>query len=102
MLLVVTSSSMAVARGAVGPSGQMVLCTGGGVVTVFVDADGEPTGPPHYCPDCALSLLMAVASPDVMPHHAESESRLQPVRAGLQSCELMLPACVARGPPVAV
>ncbi|MEL7211636.1 MAG: hypothetical protein AAGK92_03170 [Pseudomonadota bacterium] len=60
-LMVLTSASLAVARAAPDAAGQMVLCTGNGPVVVHFDADGEPVGAPHYCPDCAMSLLAAVA-----------------------------------------
>lgn len=56
-LLVLTTQSMAVVRAAPDASGQIVLCTGGGVVTVFLDENGNPVGPPHVCPDCLAQLL---------------------------------------------
>lgn len=60
-LMVLTSASLAVARAAPDATGQMVLCTGTGPVVVHVDANGDPTGAPHYCPDCAMTLLAAIA-----------------------------------------
>ena len=57
LCLILTSQTMAVARGAQGPAGQMVLCTGNGPITVLSDANGQPTGPVHICPDCALGLF---------------------------------------------
>lgn len=45
---------MAVARGAAAATGQMVICTSDGLATVYVDAQGAPTGAPHICPDCML------------------------------------------------
>lgn len=54
--LVVTAQAMAVARVAPGPEGAIVLCTGSGPVTVTLDADGNPTGPAHFCPECALQV----------------------------------------------
>lgn len=59
LCLVLTSQTMAMARGAQGPAGQVVLCTGTGPVTVLIDAEGQPTGPVHICPDCALGLFDA-------------------------------------------
>ena len=65
LCLVLTSQTMAVARGAQDPSGQVVLCTGTGPVTVLVDAKGQPVGQVHICPDCALGLFdTAPASPE--------------------------------------
>src|SRR6056297_1935912 len=60
-VLTFTGQSMALARTAPDPAGQMVLCTGSGPVTVLLDAEGQPTGAVHVCPDCTLSLLAAVA-----------------------------------------
>lgn len=57
ILVAFTSQSLAVARGQAVASGQMVICSGGQVVTVSVDAEGNPVGPAHVCPDCALHVL---------------------------------------------
>lgn len=66
LMLVVTSLSMAVARGAPGPAGQLVICTGSGPVMINVDSEGQPTGAVHICPEAALSLIqMGFDSPDV-------------------------------------
>jgi hypothetical protein len=54
---------MAMARGTPAPVGQAVLCSGTGLVTVLVDAEGQPTGQVHICPDCALSILAGVTPP---------------------------------------
>jgi hypothetical protein len=61
LLLVFTAQSMAVARGMAGPAAAVVLCTGTGPVTILTDADGQPVGPAHICPDCTLSLILSVA-----------------------------------------
>ncbi len=62
-VIVATGGAMAAARGQAAVAGQIVLCTGSGPVTVEVDAQGQPVGPVHICPDCAMSLLAAVAAP---------------------------------------
>lgn len=56
-VLALTGQSMAVMRGMASASGEMVICTGTGPITVQVDENGQPVGPPHICPDCALSLF---------------------------------------------
>ncbi|MDF0603327.1 hypothetical protein P1J78_21575 [Psychromarinibacter sp. C21-152] len=63
LVLLATSGAMAVARGQAMAAGQIVLCTGTGPLAVAVDARGEPIGPLHVCPDCALTLLAAVDAP---------------------------------------
>lgn len=56
-VLSVTAQSMAIARTSASPTGDMILCTGTGPVTIQVDAEGNPTGPAHICPDCAISIF---------------------------------------------
>lgn len=67
-IIVMTSVALGMARGQPGPAGAMVICAGTGAVVVPVDADGNPAGPRHYCPDCALSLLETGAFPAAMQH----------------------------------
>ncbi|MEM9968882.1 MAG: hypothetical protein AAF755_12395 [Pseudomonadota bacterium] len=45
---------MAVARGASAAVDSVTLCTGNGIMTVYVDAEGQPTPLPHICPDSAI------------------------------------------------
>ena len=59
-VMTLTSVALGTARGQAGPAGQMVLCSGKGVLVVYMDENGEPTGAPHYCPDAALSFVDAV------------------------------------------
>jgi len=59
LVLALTSQSMAVARGASAATGHMVLCTGSGVVAIYLDANGTPTSAPHICPDSALNISFA-------------------------------------------
>ena len=68
LVMVLTSQTMAVARGMELPSGEMVLCIGDGSVTVYVDADGQPVDAPHYCPDCAAAGSPAVLTPSFVPN----------------------------------
>lgn len=57
-MLALTSQTMALARGAAAPVGHMVLCIGSGSVTVYTDAQGQPTEAPHFCPDCAVGAVL--------------------------------------------
>lgn len=98
-VMALTSHSMASARGAAGVAGQIELCTGTGPVTVYVDENGEPIGPPHICPDFALHFLAFVTPPDIAPvpfraefqRHAVPLYRLQGDAPGRTAS--------ARGPP---
>ena len=64
LALVLTSQAMASVRGASEATGQAVLCIDGAMVTVHLDAEGQPTKAPHYCPEC---MLLALASASVPP-----------------------------------
>lgn len=101
-VMVLTSQSMAVARGATGPAGQIVLCTGTGPVAVYVDDDGQPTGAPHICPDCALHLLDAFAAPDIAPAPLVTAPRKQRFTTAAPHAETRAFAPSARDPPAAV
>ncbi|ROU01095.1 hypothetical protein [Histidinibacterium lentulum] len=101
LLLALTSQSLASARGHVMVAGEMVICSGGQLVTVLVDATGQPVEPPHICPDCALHALAAVSAPDPVTGHAPSPLRLSlPATARDASSTAPLSPC-ARGPPSA-
>ncbi|WP_424984439.1 hypothetical protein [Microbulbifer sp. S227A] len=90
---------MAIARAAPGPAGQIELCTGSGPIMVYVDEAGAPVGPPHLCPDFALSLLLKGGEPQQQEWQAEVSRRLAPVRADLQNTRMPLPRVQARAPP---
>ncbi len=79
-LLVLTAQSMAVARGMPGAAGSIVLCTGTGPVTILTDAEGQPIAPAHVCPDCTLSLIVAVAQavPDAVRPQGRADAVILP------------------------
>ena len=58
-----------VARGQAPADGQMVICTGHGIVTISVDADGNPVESYMLCPDAALVFHAALTlePPIVLP-----------------------------------
>ena len=102
VVMLVTAQAMAVARGTTrDAAGAMVLCTGSGPVTVFYDENGEPIGPSHLCPDCALSVVAGLAAPVVLPAPA---TRIQTLNAAdtlplLRTVHRVVEQ--ARAPPVA-
>lgn len=94
----------AMARGQVLSGGQvLVLCSGGGLVQITLDAEGAPTGDSHLCPDLAYGLLAAleVSPPDVArPVAAVTD-------AGRAVADVVLHGqapvvAQARGPPVRI
>lgn len=102
LLLVLTGQGVAVSRGMDAAVGQMVLCTGTGPVVVYMDADGQPTSPPHYCPDYAQTLLGAVAVAQPPVPDAPEQALPAPLRRAGNLIALPVPLQPARAPPVPV
>lgn len=107
LLIAVTSQQMAMARGMMkDASGQVVLCTGSGPVTITLDAQGDPLngtgGPVHICPDCALTMMAFVdAAPVASSPVIHIQTLTQTPVATLQIH--VIPAVThARGPPLTV
>lgn len=63
LMLVITSSSMAVARNSDPATDTLVICAGENTYVIYVDGQGVPTAAPHICPDCALQDIVAI-----LPH----------------------------------
>lgn len=60
--MVLTSGAMALARTA--PDGRsVVICTGMGLSTVTLDAQGNEMAPAPICPDCLTQHLAALSAP---------------------------------------
>lgn len=102
LILALTSLTFGGARGAARPIGQIVLCTGSGLVSVPVDAKGQPTGPSHLCPDCLPTLIVGPpATPD--PNRAVTVTRAAwRIAAAPAQTGSAFPAFTARAPPGAV
>ncbi|MCP4822841.1 MAG: hypothetical protein GY892_01875 [Shimia sp.] len=100
LVLVLTGHSMAIARGMTGPEGFAEYCIGESAVMVPVDAEGNPTGPAHFCPDVSLSLLNWVALDQ--PNVGEVRGRSEILRLQQMAVEdvIRLIAESARAPPV--
>ncbi len=104
--LVASSVTMAVARSHAaalsgGGTTTMVICSGYGVMTVTLDAEGNPAGPIHPCPEC-LAGLAAYLPPAITALVPVA----QPVSSVVGFVALRLPPALAvlsprvRGPPV--
>ncbi len=102
LLLALTAQGVAQSRGVSAAVGQMTLCTGTGPAVVYVDEQGQPTRPPHYCPDFAFSLLAALL-PDLATAPPPPEQDGLGGLAGERS-EIPAPRALqqARGPPLPV
>ncbi len=102
LLVVLTGQGLAASRGMDRAVGHMVLCTGTGPVVVYMDAEGQPTRPPHYCPDYALSVLGAIAEVDQVLPTAPDRVQPTPVREAQSLVASPVPASPARAPPVVI
>ncbi|WP_162617138.1 hypothetical protein [Litorivita pollutaquae] len=100
LMLSLTGQSMAVARAATGPAGQITLCTGTGPITVLTDADGLPVPHPHICPDCAMTVFAGLAEPNLLPVPPQAVIMAEPMRARIDVPQSHIPEAQARGPPV--
>jgi hypothetical protein len=94
-----TSVTMAVARSAAKVHYSVVICGMEGVVQITLDAQGNPTGPMHPCPDCVAGVAMAlplVAGATLRPLKT---SRFRPVLPPQSIWHAQVLAAMARGPP---
>lgn len=102
LMLALTSQSMAVAGGASAATGQMVICTGTGPVTIYMDASGAPTEAPHLCADCILAFSDATVQNELRPFkQLAMDAAVAP--CGVQSVlPLRVQAFRSRAPPALV
>jgi len=100
--LVITSFSMAVARGQNPDFGtDIVICSGVGMTTITIGPDGEPIKKTHICPD-GLSIFVAIFAPVIIPVQPSAmQWRAVPVVAAFtRLLQTLSPS--ARGPPLVV
>lgn len=102
VVIALTAQSAALARTMPDAAGQMVLCTGTGPVMVYFDEDGAPTAAPHLCPDCALSLILALDSSELELAAGGLWQRQRPAARGKSRLILRLGTPNARAPPVLI
>lgn len=96
---ILTAGAVGAGRGQATVAGEIVICSGGAAVTISLDAEGNPTGPAHWCPDCVLTLLagLSVASVVPAPPAGLSAAWRASFHAGAFGVRLASPQ--ARGPP---
>jgi len=100
LIIALTSGAMAVARGQTSAAGAIVLCTGTGPLSVQVDADGQPIGPLHICPDCALGLFdTASSTPPTLATPALTCARIPAITLATATAFLLPHRPRARAPP---
>jgi hypothetical protein len=99
LVVVVTSQQLALARGQATAAGEMVLCVGGGMMTVAVDASGKPVGPAHVCPDGVLSFAGTALPPVILPQTGTVTVADLPPGAAQNGTVARVASPIARGPP---
>jgi len=100
LTIVLTSSAMVVARSQTDSVGSIVICTGKGPMSVAVDADGQPIGPAHICPDCLQSTLDAI-TPDPISTRSLTLTAISPIYPAftLAKVQYATQHKLARAPP---
>lgn len=99
LAMVLTALSVGHARGQARVAGEIVLCVGTQVVTVSVDADGQPVTATHTCPDAVMALAAPLVAP-VVPVPPRAVARPVAYRAtDLSAPSVDLIEDRARAPP---
>ena len=102
LVILITGHASAVARAMPGASGQIEICAHGGPVMIYVDETGQPTAPPHLCPDWAATWadpdMPVTAPPRKSAPYALRWSALRPALAPAQPVH----SAWARGPPLEI
>lgn len=105
VILGLSSGTMALARGQASGGMAVTICSGYGVVTVYLDEQGNPqpgSGTVHMCPDCLAGLGLAALPEAPHLHRPLTRSdrlRLVPV---VWALPVLSHVPQARGPPVTV
>ena len=102
LIVAIASVGLAVARGQPRMVDWVEICGGDGT-EVAVDAQGQPVGMIHLCPDCIAPFSFAtLALPAPMPLPPMASGRAAPPAALLSVALRPVPGKAARGPPVLV
>ncbi|MCT4558296.1 MAG: hypothetical protein N4A61_09580 [Pelagimonas sp.] len=102
LVLLLTSLTVAAARGQTTPAGEMVLCLGGHAVTVTVDADGNPVEYTHICSDFAMTFFVDAGGAFVPGAPVSVWTTAYLDQAHERSAGRDMPQAQARGPPLVV
>lgn len=102
LILSMTSVTMAVARAQAPVAGEITICSGYGIVTISVDAEGNPTGPVHPCPDCLAGLVLAPAPDAPAVQRPDLRSVRHVPLPVVIPVGLWVPNAKSRGPPLSI
>ena len=100
VVVALTSVALGQARGQMRMGDRVVICSGAGPVTIEIDAQGNPVGPGHVCPDCALSVMAAQPVARAEPVAPDAMRLAQPaLHTAMQIGQAGPQTLRARGPP---
>lgn len=102
LLLGLTSQSLATARGQTRIGEAVVICSGDSFVTIELDAQGNPVGPAHLCPDMVLAFFAAMDLPAVALPGRDGRIERVALPPGRATASQSAPPANARAPPLAV
>ncbi len=104
LVLLITSGTMAVARGHMASTAMLhVLCIDGEVQVVALGADGAPVEDHPACPDCTLGALLALCGPEPFAVFTTAAGAAAPaLPPTLQIPHRITESAQARGPPASV
>lgn len=101
VLVALTSAATAMSQLRGAAVGEMVICTGHGMRTVLIDADGQPVDAKVECPECLISQAdlpaMAASFEGFADLVATAEVTAAPIASQIVARAAAPPA---RGPPV--
>jgi hypothetical protein len=102
LAMVLTALTVGHARGQARVAGQIVLCIGTQVVTVSVDANGQPVTSTHTCPDGIMALGAPLVAPVALPAPSSVARTLMHRVANLSAPSHRSIEDRARAPPLGV
>ena len=97
---VLTAGAVGAVRGQTMAAGEIVICANGAAVTIAVDAEGNPTGAPHWCPDCVISLLAGLPPGPILAAPPARGAVVAGAPVAAWPAAVASPVPPARGPPV--
>lgn len=102
ILLTLTSVTAAVARGQMAGATEMVVCAGGGTMTVTMDAAGRPVAHVRHCPVCTAASAAVAGAVAPVTLRPVTRSEVVGMRMAPRSAGGVALVAMARGPPALV
>jgi hypothetical protein len=100
--LALSSVTMAVARTHAQGVQDVVICSGYGMVTITLDAEGNPVGPVHMCPDCVPAVGALLPETGAPLTFSSASAPLALPAAAPEPARLAVLSFRARAPPLPV